>query len=139
MSHALLDQPGHHVPQHPVERLVLADLLPPLPRQVPGHPDGDRDLPLAHVDPRDPRIDDLHGNTSSAYPPEPAGRAARGTRMKIKSLRLALYGSNPGYPTGTGSSVNLRVGLAGTKNKRRQRTARIVSSTRGRSTRPMKI
>jgi len=30
-------------------------------------------------------------------------------------LRLALYSSNPGYPTGTGSSVNLKVGLAGTK------------------------
>ena len=58
---------------------------------------------------------------------------------KIKSLRLALYGSNPGCLTGTGSSVNLRVGLAGTKNKRRQRTGRIVSSTRGRSARPMKI
>lgn len=31
--------------------------------------------------------------------------------MKIKSLRLALEGSNPEYPTGAGSSVNLCHGL----------------------------
>ena len=30
---------------------------------------------------------------------------------------IALYGSNPGYPAGTGSSVNLRAGLAGIKNR----------------------
>src|SRR5664279_4562221 len=70
-------------------------------------------------------------NRQDTPPAEPA--------KKFKSLRLALYGSNPGYPTGTGSSVNLRVGLAGTKDKRRQRTAQQVSSTRGRSARPMKI
>jgi len=35
--------------------------------------------------------------------------------MKIKSLRFALEGGNPGYPTGTGSSVNLVHGLAGAK------------------------
>src|SRR5664279_1864188 len=44
-------------------------------------------------------------NRQDTPPAEPA--------KKFKSLRLALYGSNPGYPTGTGSSVNLRVGLAG--------------------------
>src|SRR5664279_3684399 len=70
-------------------------------------------------------------NRQDTPPAEPA--------KKFKSLRLALYGSNPGYPTGTGSSVNLRVGLAGTKDKRRQRTAQQVSSTRGRFARPMKI
>ena len=139
MGDAPLDQPGHHLPEHPVIGLELADLLSPLPGNVPRRADSDRDLPLAHIDPRHPRIDDLHGLSSSANPPEPAGHAARGTRKKIKSLRLALYGSNPGYLTGTGSSVNLRVGLAGTKNTRRQRTARTVSSTRGRSARPMKI
>jgi hypothetical protein len=138
MGDPLLDQPGHHLPEYLVVGLELADLLSPLPGNVPRRADSDRDLPLAHIDPRDPRIDDLHG-LLLCESPEPAGHAARGTRRKIKSLRLALYGSNPGYPTGTGSSVNLRVGLAGTKNKRRQRTARTVSSTRGRSARPMKI
>ena len=57
--------------------------------------------------------------------------AARGSCMKIKILRLALNGSNPGYPTGTGPSVNLRAGLAGTKNKRRQRATPLVSPTQG--------
>lgn len=139
MRDTLLNQPRHHLQQHSVESLVLADPLTAFPRDVPGRADGDSDLPLAYIDTRDPRVDDLHGNSSSANPPERAGHAARGTRKKIKSLRLALYGSNPGYPTGTGSSVNLRAGLAGTKNKRRRRTTHPVSSTRGRSARPMKI
>jgi len=59
--------------------------------------------------------------------------------MKIKILRLALYGSNPGYPTGAGSSVNLRAGLTGTKNWRRQRATHPVSTTRGRHAKPMNI
>ena len=136
---SLLHQPRHHLQQYPVESLVLADPLTAFPRDVPGCADRDSDLPLAYIDTCDPRVDDFHGNTSSANPPGRAGHAARGTRKKIKSLRLALYGSKPGYPTGTGSSVNLRAGLAGTKNSRRQRTTHPVSSTRGRSARPMRI
>nr|WP_322753486.1 hypothetical protein [Frankia sp. Cas3] len=139
VRNAFLDQPRHHLQQHLVEGLVHADLLTTLPRGIPGRTDGDGDLPLAHIDPRTPRIDDLHGNSCSTNPPDQAGHAIRGTRKKIKILRLALYGSNPGYPTGTGSSVNLRAGLAGTKNWRRQRMTCPVSSTRGRSTRPMNI
>ena len=75
----------------------------------------------------------------STTPANLAARAIRGTRKKIKILRRAPCGSNPGYPTGAGSSVNLRAGLAGTKNWRRQRMTCPVSSTRGRSTRPMDI
>src|SRR5664279_4676580 len=85
MGDALLHQPGHHLPEHLVVRPVLADPLAPLPRTLARRADSDRDLPLAHIDPRHPRIDDLHGlSSSSANPPEPAGHAARGTRKEIQ-------------------------------------------------------
>ena len=57
---ALLDQPPDHLPQHLIEGLVLADLLMPFPRAFPGHTHRHRDLSLAHIDRRDPRIHDLH-------------------------------------------------------------------------------
>src|SRR5664280_2323230 len=104
---ALLDQPPNHLLQHGVEGLELSDLLTSLPRALPRHPNSDRDLPLAHIDPRDPCVHDLHNGLLPAATDQP-GHVTRGSRIKIKILRFALTGSNPGYPTGAGSSVNLR-------------------------------
>src|SRR5664280_1938908 len=132
---ALLDQPPNHLLQHGVEGLELSDLLTSLPRALPRHPNSDRDLPLAHIDPRDPCVHDLHNGLLPAATDQP-GHVTRGSRIKIKILRFALTGSNPGYPTGAGSSVNLRAGLAGTKNKRRQRATPPVSPTQGVSSAP---
>jgi hypothetical protein len=82
---AFLHQPGHHLPQHRVERLVLADLLAALPGDVAGHADGHRDLPLAHIEPRDPRINNFHGNSSSTNPPNrqdtPPAESAKKSRV----------------------------------------------------------
>src|SRR5664280_2439122 len=87
------------------------------------------------VDPSAPCVHDLHNGLLPAATDQP-GHVTRGSRIKIKILRFALTGSNPGYPTGAGSSVNLRAGLAGTKNKRRQRATPPVSPTQGVSSAP---
>src|SRR5664280_2332224 len=96
--------PGAHRVDGPAvcAGLELSDLLTSLPRALPRHPNSYRDLPLAHIDPRDPCVHDLHNGLLPAATDQP-GHVTRGSRIKIKILRFALTGSNPGYPTGAGS------------------------------------
>src|SRR5205823_4908359 len=98
MGYAFTDQPVHHLDQGAVVGVELAYLLAALTRAFTRGAHRYRNDLLADIDRGDPLVDDLH----IRLPPErPDRRAGRGTRMKIKSLRLALTsGGNPEYPPG---------------------------------------
>jgi hypothetical protein len=84
---ALGHQPGHHFGQRLVKGVVLAHLLAALARSLTRSAHRHRDDLLANIDRGHPFVPDLHRGLPSQ---RPLRRAAHGTRMKIKSLRLAL-------------------------------------------------
>jgi hypothetical protein len=87
MRHTFKGQPGHQLGQRLVKGVVLAHLLTALARSLTRRAHRHRDDLLANIDRGHPFIHDLHRGLPSQ---RPLRHAAHGTRMKIKSLRLAL-------------------------------------------------
>src|SRR5882762_1920379 len=104
------DQPSHHLDQRRVVGVELADLLVTLAGALAGGAYRHRDNLFPDVDRGDPLVDQLHLWLPSG---RPTRRVDRGTRMNIKSLRLALEkaatrstqpGRAPASICGTGST-----------------------------------
>ncbi len=77
-------QPLRHLPQDAAERPVGPPLRLPLVPALAGHPDRDRDLVLADVDPGAPLVNNLHDRLPGR-PSQPGARAPRGAAPEQRS------------------------------------------------------
>ena len=129
IGHAGLCEPASHLQQRPPERFEALDGHLPFPGFRAWQPDRDPDHLLVHVDPGDPRMDDIHRHLLQ-HPPMGKGRHPRSPQQDQDPVTRARS-SNPGYLPGglqrpsTGQAHS-------TKAQRRQRAAPQVSPIRGR-------